>query len=304
MSCNVCLPVELTDLILASLDIRSLSRAEQAGLSRVAVEASWSRLAASVDAEVEDRPLHSQLKPSSKCPKVRLKTQLAIRDSFSQVLGEWAPAISSPSRLCLVAHPKEHSTRIGGTVEAAPQQVTPPRFACVPLEMGIRIGKSMSFGAHMERTTLIQQSEGCLIGIEMRGVAKGARLTSTLCFAPFSGRCFMRLSEDFVMWAQLMGPTEAESVSTWVEVTADGGIRFFREDRDAVQTSGIIPRIQCIHPDAWPIDYFSNFCFQIDQLSSRVEASIKWMCVDLPTVARHDDSLECGVPWSVMVNNS
>merc|ERR1712151_601087 len=162
--------------------------------------------------------------------------------------------------------------------------------------MGISVGKTMSVGASMKSTAWTRQSEACLIGVELVGFAKGIKMVTILCFAPFSGRCFLRHPGNFLMSAIVMPPAEGDVVHTWFEVTSDGGVRFLRDTGDVVHMSGTIPRSQL---PPWSRDYFASMCFQVDQLSSQVEACIEWSAVDLPTVPRRESSLECEAEWNL-----
>lgn len=316
---------DMAELIVSYLDVRSLSCAEQAGLEPKAISASWCALVTSTAEAVDVCPwLVQELGVLPDLPKVALKQIIHARRTFSPVPADWKTMIVCPSPMRLhgilwkyldsssprspgVEHGRlegdfqPEETAIAGGLS---RPLVPPRFASVPLAVGTNLGRSMAVGVQMSTEVPGHNDEGCLFGIEMVGVLDGFGMSLSVCFAPFSGRCFIRYPENEMMVAQAMPPIEdilCDNARAWVYVSASGGVCFWRyvESEDSMQTSGEIPRVALPY---WATEYFACISFQVDKLPAPAKASVTWAADNFPVSANApvvDIDVDFIATWSI-----
>jgi len=242
-------------------------------------------------------------------PKAALKQIMNLRRAFNGVPANWAPTIVSISPSCLQVNPRQcanSSSPLEAGVEdtmledrTAPQLI-PPTLACVPLALGTNFGTCLGVGVRIASQSPSQNSEGCLLSVEMVGLVDGFGMVWSLAFAPFSGRCLMTYKEEeLVMVSQAMPSIEESNyneVYAFVQVTESGGICFCRSfgSGGSVQKSGCIPAEAF---PSWVAHYFVGVIFQVDQLLAQTEVSVVWAADELPSRCTTSDDFDA--VWSV-----
>mmetsp|Transcript_2211 Transcript_2211/g.6592 ORF Transcript_2211/g.6592 Transcript_2211/m.6592 type:complete len:339 (-) Transcript_2211:412-1428(-) len=315
------------------LDSRDLSAAELAGCSRAAATACWRALLALAEQSLA-LPGHWPALPEH--PKEALRELRRSLREVAEVPEGWAPCIQRVALETLRAQPRPSppphtrgGRRIGaahrggmeGYVGPAAEEgeaagegederqaawpLLPPRLAAVPLSLGLSGGEGWVVGARLSSQKAPLAGEGCLLAVELLGVASGWGVVTTLLFAPASGRCFMRFEggADGLV-AQPMPPleglparAECEHVEAFARVSAAGGVSFYRRcGVEGIECTGELPKE--LMP-SWATQKFASLNFQVDQLQEAVDISISWVGRDLPpSLEGHAPAREFDAVWS------
>jgi len=302
------------------LDSRDLSAAELAGCSRAAATACWRALLALAEQSLAGElwfPRQSPALPEH--PKEALcELQRRLRGVLEVPEG-WAPCIQRVAFEKLRAQPRLPSlpcTRGGGQRGAAhhggmedcvglaageaeaageeederqpPGPLSPPRFAAVPLSLGLDGEEGWVVGVRLSSQRARLMGEGCLLAVEFLGVVNRCSVITSVLFAPASGRCFMRfeggpdglVAEPIPNLEGLPTHAECEHVEVFACVSATGGVSFYRQcGAEGVECTGELPK-EFFPP--WATRRFASLNFQVDQLQEALDISISWVGRDLP----------------------
>mmetsp|Transcript_68861 Transcript_68861/g.213735 ORF Transcript_68861/g.213735 Transcript_68861/m.213735 type:complete len:343 (+) Transcript_68861:51-1079(+) len=319
------------------LDSRDLSAAELAGCSRAAATACWRALLALAEQSLAGElwfPRQSPALPEH--PKEALcELQRRLRGVLEVPEG-WAPCIQRVAFEKLRAQPRLPSlpcTRGGGQRGAAhhggmedcvglaageaeaageeederqpPGPLSPPRFAAVPLSLGLDGEEGWVVGVRLSSQRARLMGEGCLLAVEFLGVVNRCSVITSVLFAPVSGRCFNRFTGVAVgLMAQAMPalegfPThaECEHLEAFARFSATGGVSFYRRcGVGGIECTGELS--QEFFP-SWGTRNFASLTFQVDQLKEAVDISISWVGRDLPpSLKGHVPTRQFDATWS------
>jgi hypothetical protein len=164
-----------------------------------------------------------------------------------------------------------------------------PDYAAVALALGASKGTGLAVGVLVSSVDEGRVGEGCLLGLELTGLADNFGLVVTVTFAPMSGRMFMHYPAGGpIMVAQVMPAAETtdpdrrpECVEAWMSVEECGNVAFCRRIQPAgtVEMSGKLP-FQTF-PN-WVEQFHASLHLQCHRLETPAKTCVTWASSHLP----------------------
>mmetsp|Transcript_69454 Transcript_69454/g.193242 ORF Transcript_69454/g.193242 Transcript_69454/m.193242 type:complete len:300 (-) Transcript_69454:205-1104(-) len=174
-----------------------------------------------------------------------------------------------------------------GSRWAQPSKSLAAPLVTFPLAVGTTVGRPLAMGVRLDCAAgRMHKGWRRGIGVVTAGCSGRVKSLQEISFAPTSGCLFHRYAVDGpVMCADAMPPLDtdaevADDVEAWIQITAEGGVGFFRRTRSrGLQSTGVVPRAAL---PAFVAEYYLSVSFMPQQLEAPTGASIIYCAAELP----------------------
>lgn len=270
--------VDVSLPILSSLNAKDLARMEEAGkvVDRKTISVCQEALVSRARNDLSRRPwLLLRVKESS-TRKHLLKELLHLKQYVDVVPTAWSPQIIAVNPVSLQLSPVVESARSNDALAHL------GHVAQVPLALGVKPGKTMSVGLHIQ-SERGHASECVCLGLEFQ-------LGISLFFAPLTGVCTMKFPGDagklVVEAMPALANEHCACVEVFLNVSETGDLEFIRycKASSSMFRSGAICRNMF---PFWNEEAFAFISIQAKQVSCKTQVSTKWSIDGLPQEIIH-----------------